>query len=137
MHLDLKKYFDIKFFKFIIVGVVNTIFGTAIMFCAYNIFNLGYWISSALNYILGSILSYFLNKYFTFQNKSKDVRTIFKFALNICVCYFVAYGIAKPVVKYVFSGFNGNFQDNLSMFVGMCIFVILNYIGQRNFAFKE
>ena len=85
MSFDLKKFFDIKFLKFIIVGIANTIFGTAVMFCAYNILNLNYWISSALNYILGSILSYFLNKYFTFQNKSKNSKTIVKFIINISI----------------------------------------------------
>ena len=137
MSCDFKKFFDIKFLKFIIVGIANTIFGTAVMFCAYNILNFNYWISSALNYILGSILSYFLNKYFTFQNKSKNSKTIVKFIINISVCYFIAYGAAKPIVRYIFSNFGTNIPDNLSMFAGMCLFVILNYIGQRYFAFKE
>ena len=35
--------------RFIIVGVVNTLFGTAIMFVFYNVFHLSYWISSASN----------------------------------------------------------------------------------------
>lgn len=53
---------DKKTIKFILVGIVNTIFGTTVMFVAYNMIGFSYWISSALNYILGSILSFFLNK---------------------------------------------------------------------------
>lgn len=53
------------------VGVVNTIVGTGVMFIAYNIFSASYWFSSALNYIIGSIVSYFLNRYFTFEYKKK------------------------------------------------------------------
>ena len=65
----IKNKFDITFVKFILVGIVNTVVGTAVMFIAYNAFHLSYWISSAANYVVGSVCSYFLNKYFTFQNK--------------------------------------------------------------------
>ena len=48
--------------KFIMVGVINTVVGNAIMFVFYNVFHLGYWFSSASNYFFGSIVSYLLNK---------------------------------------------------------------------------
>ena len=94
-----RKLFDRTFWKFILVGVVNTLFGTAIMFVFYNCLHLSYWLSSASNYFFGSILSYFLNKYFTFQNKSKSWKTVLKFAVNIGACYLVAYGMV-PVGGY-------------------------------------
>ena len=31
--------------------------------------DLGYWISSAANYVVGSVVSFFLNKHFTFRNE--------------------------------------------------------------------
>ena len=58
--------------RFIIVGVINTVIGTTIMFGMYNLLGINYWISTASNYILVSILSYYLNKHFTFKNKEKD-----------------------------------------------------------------
>lgn len=133
----MNKLFDKTFWKFILVGIVNTLFGTAVMFIAYNLFHLSYWISSAANYVLGSILSYFLNKYFTFQNKSKSVKVVLKFILNISVCYLLAYGIAKPLVRMVLTGAATTVQENGAMLVGMGLFVILNYFGQRYFAFNE
>ena len=68
----IKNILDITFWKFVLVGIVNTLVGTAVMFAAYNVLHLSYWISSASNYVVGSIVSYFLNKYFTFQNKEKS-----------------------------------------------------------------
>ena len=38
----LQKFFDKIFWKFILVGIVNTLFGTTIMFVFYNVFHLGY-----------------------------------------------------------------------------------------------
>ncbi len=133
----LRKFLDKTFWKFILVGVVNTLFGTAIMFVFYNVLHLSYWISSASNYFFGSILSYFLNKHFTFQNKSRSPKVVLRFILNITVCYGIAYGLAKPLVRWILRGFSVKVQDNLAMLVGMGLFVILNYIGQRFFAFKE
>ncbi|SEM30471.1 Putative flippase GtrA (transmembrane translocase of bactoprenol-linked glucose) [Ligilactobacillus sp. WC1T17] len=133
----LKQFFDITMLKFILVGIVNTAVGMGVMFLFYNLFHFNYWISSASNYIVGSIVSYFLNKYFTFQNKSKDAKVIVKFIINITVCYLVAYGVAKPVVVYLFSSFSQSVQDNAAMLAGSIFFVGLNYIGQRFWAFKQ
>lgn len=123
--------------RFIIVGVINTLFGTAIMFVFYNVFHLSYWISSASNYFFGSILSYFLNKSFTFKYGKADFKSIFRFTVNILVCYLLAYGIAKPVMRWALSGYSVTVQENVSMVLGMVLFVALNYLGQRFFAFKK
>ena len=47
----IKNKFDITFFKFILVGIINTVVGTAVMFIAYNVFHLSYWVSSAANHV--------------------------------------------------------------------------------------
>ena len=135
--MNIKKLFDITFLKFVLVGIANTVFGMAIMFILYNAFGVNYWISSAANYVCGSILSYFLNKYFTFQNKEKSFAVIVRFIINITICYFIAYGVAKPFVSYIFSGYGTKIQDNVAMLAGAGLFMILNYFGQRFFAFKE
>lgn len=137
MRKIIKNFIDETFCKFIVVGVINTLLGTSIMFLFYNIFHLSYWISSASNYFFGSILSYFLNKNFTFKNKVDGFRNIIYFILNISICYLVAYGIAKPVVKYVLSSFGKVTQENVAMFVGMCLFVVMNYLGQRFIVFGK
>lgn len=131
------KFFDITFWKFILVGVVNTIVGTGIMFLFYNVFHFSYWVSSASNYIFGSILSYFLNKAFTFRSKVPAGKTLWRFVINISLCYIVAYGGAKPLARLIFSGASQTVQENLAMVAGMCFFVALNYIGQRFFVFKN
>ena len=38
--------------RFILVGVINTLVGTVIMFGLYNLAHCSYWVSSASNYIL-------------------------------------------------------------------------------------
>lgn len=122
--------------RFIIVGIINTIVGTAIMFGMYNLAGCSYWLSSALNYGLTSILSYFLNKYYTFRYKGDMAGSALRFAINIAVCYLLAYGIAKPLVLHYVPG-SQSLQENIAMCVGMVLFVALNYSGQRLFAFRK
>lgn len=131
------KLIDKTTIKFILVGIINTLVGTAVMFGLYNGLHASYWISSAMNYIVGSIVSYFLNKYFTFQNKQKSIKQVVAFIVNITVCYLIAYGVAKPVIRFLLSFCNTVIQDNVAMLTGMVLFVGLNYIGQKFIVFNE
>lgn len=129
------KLIKLEQLRFIIVGCLNTAIGTTVMFVAYYL-GLGYWISTALNYIVGSIFSYFANKYFTFHSNTKDRKELFRFVVNIVVCYFIAYGVAKPIIIRVLGSGNG-FIDYVSMILGMMIFIVINYLGQKFFVFKR
>ena len=134
----IKKILSFEQSRFIIVGIMNTAIGMAAMFIAYNFFHLGYWLSSACDYIIGSIFSYFANKYFTFKVEKKSKKEVIRFIINILVCYFLAYGVAQPIMK----PFMGNLKlsveifEQLSMILGTGIFIILNYFGQKYFVFK-
>lgn len=133
----IKKILSLEQSRFIIVGVMNTIIGAAAMLIAYNVFHLGYWISSAMDYIIGSIFSYFANKYFTFKSEKKSVSEVIRFAINIVVCYFISYSVAKPIVEIVLKDMKLSISilEQFSMFFGMGIFIVLNYFGQKFFVF--
>jgi putative flippase GtrA len=117
------------------VGIINTFVGTAIMFGLYNIGGFGYWLSSAASYTLTSILSFFLNKYYTFNAKYWSYRMVAGFIVTILVSYLLAYGIAKPVVYSLLANFNRSIRDNTALILGMSLFTALNYAGQRFIAF--
>lgn len=146
----LKNFFDVRFLKFILVGILNTIVGMGLQFVFYNCFHWdefgwGVTLASFLGNFIGSVLSYFLNKYFTFKNTEKGWKPVFRFALNIAVCYVIAYVITANLVTWIcfansISMFGMKveaFAGNAGMAVGACMFVACNYIGQRFFAFKE
>ena len=130
-------FFDKKFLKFCLVGAANTLVGSGLMFVLYNLCNCSYNFSTVMNYVVGSILSYFLNRYFTFEVKEYSFRQVLKFALNIAVCWAIAYKLAQPLVELVLAGQPEKVQGNVAMAVGMVAFTGLNYIGQRFFAFAK
>ena len=128
---------DQKLLKFLLVGVANTLFGTAIMFSMYNFLHCNYYLSSFCNYFFGSILSYFLNKYFTFEYKKQNKEVIICFIINILLCYLFSYTIAQPLVTLLLKNqTNQQLKDNIAMLVGTGFFTVCNYFGQRLFVFK-
>lgn len=129
--------FDKKLLLFLLVGVLNTVVGAGIMFLLYNLAHFSYWISSMCNYIAGGILSYFLNKYVTFKNKEKSFKQILLFILNLVICYLIAYILAKWAIYKIFDTYSTTVKDNISMFVGMCLYTGLNYLSQRLIIFKD
>lgn len=133
----MKKLIDPTVLKFLLVGVFNTLVGCGTMFLLYNLAGCSYWFSSSANYVVGSVVSFFLNKYFTFQNRERSWKQVWKFVINVAVCYLIAYGAAKPVVLHLLADQSTVLQENAAMFTGMCIYTVLNYFGQRFFAFRN
>ena len=133
----MKKFFDPSMLRFLLVGVVNTLVGAGIMFLLYNLAGCSYWLSSAANYIIGGIVSFFLNKYFTFESKEWSWSQVWKFVLNVTVCYILGYGLAKPLALKALAGQSLKVQENVAMLVGMCLYTGFNYLGQKFFAFKK
>ena len=123
--------------RFLLIGLCNTAVGMGTMLMLYNIAGLSYWISSAGNYIVGSILSYALNKRFTFRSEESPKRAVPRFVLHILLCYLLAYGLAKQLALCLLAGSSLVLQDNVAMIVGSGVFMALNYLGQKRFVFPE
>lgn len=132
----MKKLIDPTVLRFLLVGTFNTLVGYGIMFLLYNAVGYSYWLSTAVNYVIVSAISFFLNKYFTFRNYEKSWRQAGRFMINIATCYLIAYGAAKRIVLYLLTGWPIRLQENAAMLIGMCIYTALNYIGQKLFAFR-
>ncbi len=102
----LKQFFDIKFWKFLMVGVINTIVGMGLQFLLYNLFGWekflwGVIAATLLGNLVGGTVSYLLNKHFTFKNKEKGWKPVFRFAVNIAACYVIAYVVISPIVSWI------------------------------------
>ncbi|WP_428985222.1 GtrA family protein [Succinatimonas hippei] len=134
----MNKFFDITFFKFIIVGIINTVVGATVMFICYNILDYSYWISSTLNYVVGGIISFVLNKNFTFKQKSHvDFKQVILFALIIISSYFFSYIISLNISHIFFYDYPVLIQENIALCLGMIIYTFINYLGQKLLVFTK
>jgi len=128
---------DEKLLKFVLVGLLNTAADAGLSFLLINLTDLNLWWCTAIPCALASVLSYFLNKHFTFKNTEKGWAPVLRFAVNIAACYLLAYGIAIPLMEWALSAAAPALRDNLTKVAGMCLFTGFNYLGQRLFAFRE
>ncbi len=134
----MKKLFDPSMWKFLLVGVANTLLSMVLMFALEF---LGYWPSTAIAYVAGAVLSFFLNRSFTFKSKAAFWPSVLKFAVNVAVCYAVGYGLARLLIRppalSELTAVPAVWFERLSKLVGMGLYTVLNYFGQRFFAFRE
>ena len=135
----LRKLISSSVIRFIIVGCFNTFLGLTLVFIFYQLFQLGYWLSTALATCIGSINNFFLSRTIVFPNNLNKWSTFAKFICVQAFCYLFAYRIAQPLVGFILQwklfSFIGSYQEQCAILIGMFIYVILNYILQRFFVF--
>ncbi len=132
----LKRLASWSFFRFVVIGVLNSLLGMGIMFGLYNLAGCSYWLSTAANYGITAVIGYLANKRFTFHDGRSALRLFPRFVVNILWCYAVAYGLARPLAAWALSFLPVAAQENLAMLAGMGLCGLLNYLGQRHFVFR-
>lgn len=147
----IKSLFDIKLWKFLLVGVLNTVVGEGLKALFLATTRLGPLPAGLISTVIASVMSYFLNKYFTFKYKGDGKGAALRFTLNILVCWALSNAIGLlliyPLLTHGEGGwFNGlrligteknGLADYIATYSASVLFVGFNYLGQRFFAFRE
>lgn len=145
----MKKIFDKSFVMYCIVGVLNFIVCTAIMFLLYNLGICSEDVAPLVNYGLGGIIWYVANLTLVFPGQKQTPGLVLRFILEIAVCYVICYYLLAPPL-YQLLAQSAWFQNaisflmhlpadqveaNCTMALGAILYAILNYFGQRFFVF--
>lgn len=106
MHI-VRKVWDIKFARFVVVGVFNTVFDLIMLNSMVAILNLPLLLANTISVSIGITVSYFLNRHFVFRvNPETDRVSISQF-----LKFFAITGLSVIVVQnsilYVFDVFVG------------------------------
>lgn len=128
----MKKLLEFSLTRFLLVGVGNTLLSAILMFLLEG---LGYWPSTAIAYAAGSVLSFFLNRSFTFHSGEAIGESAIRFLICTVVCYIVGYGLAQLFVRDI-GTLSLLWEERLRKMVGMCLYTLFNYCGQRFFIFR-
>ena len=139
------KDFIMEVIHFGMVGVINTLMGWGIMAVLYNLIHMNYWLSSGISYFIGSVFSYHANAKLTFKVEERDKWLPWRFACNIIVCYLVSFSVAQPFTARLLDAVglsaggrvSASLLDNISMILGMCLFIVMNFFGQKLFVFRK
>lgn len=134
--MKINKIFDKSFILFLIVGGTNTLVSAVLMFLLEKT---GYWVSTIIAYAVGAVISFFLNKKFTFKSEGKTTKSAVKFIINVAVCYIIAYSVAQPLATLILSATSLSplWIERVAKLFGMGLYTLINYFGQKFFAFKN
>ena len=134
--MKINKIFDKSFILFLIVGGINTLVSAVLMFLLEKT---GYWVSTVVAYAVGAAISFFLNKKFTFKSEGNTGKSAAKFIINVAVCYIIAYSVAQPLATLILSATNLSplLIERIAKLFGMGLYTLINYFGQKFFAFKN
>lgn len=91
---------------------------------------LPYDYSKGISFLLGTIVAYFINKYWTFEKKTKLYGEMGKFA----ILYVSTLGANVLVNRIVLNLFQSNL---LAFFMATGVSTVLNFIGQKWWVFKR
>ncbi len=125
---------------FLIIGGINTLLSYFISFALGAWAGLGLFPSTLIPYAVLSVPSFYFNRKYSFKSKAPLGPSALRFGIIITVCYFLSFGLNHLVVPWMrehwFPGI-GEIPYMLLRLLGIqAVFTILNYIGQRLWAFK-
>lgn len=122
-----------KILRFLLVGLVNTLIGLGVTLLLYHGFRTGYWFATALGNGCGIVVSYLLNRRFTFSAKTSLKNDWLRFLLVVLLSYLIAYRLSLYVIDFFLPSFGGTG----AILVGMILYTVLNFIGQNYWVFKK
>lgn len=117
--------------RFILVGVINTLVGLSIIYAAMYFFGFGIKSANLIGYLVGIIVSFTLNKKWTFKNRDRIGASLIRYLIVIGVAYVANLQTVIFSVSYL------HISPYLAQFIGVFPYTLIGYLGCRFFAFTN
>jgi len=115
-----------QFIRYNLVGVVNTIAGFSIIFILMFL-GVSATISNAIGYGIGSIISFYLNKKYTFKSTLKSKIVIFKFFTVLAISYGANFLVLQQLLKTI--------NPYLAQIGSAIVYTIISFLLVKFFVF--
>ena len=125
----IKKLLEDQRIRFLLVGVLNTIFGYGI-YALLVYFNVNIYIANVISTVLGELHSYLWNRFYTFKSKDKATKEILRFI----TVYLISFGISN-LILFVFVTKMGINKYLGGLFNLICT-TLISWFGHKYFSFK-
>ncbi len=121
------------FFKYISVGVINTLLTLIVTFFCYKILNIDYRISYAIGFFIGFLNSLVLNNIYTFKEKKNnfDFQYIIKFSIFFIFAFVVSEVVLIIMVEIL------HYYELASIVMSMVVYTLLSYLLFNKFVFQK
>jgi len=121
-----------KFLKFSIVGFVNTAGSYLLFFILLEIAHINYLVSSVSSYILGILISYFGNKYWTFRIVRSVRRLEF---IKYMILNLVGLSLNTLIMVILVEKYKIN--PLIAQIFAMSVVIFFNFFGSKFWVFRD
>lgn len=154
LNYALKMRVSKEFIRYCLVGMINTFAGLSTAYVFLNVLSSSYLVATAMAYVVGIIVSFSLNKIFTFKDESKNylvqfLTFVFTMLPSYVFSYFSGWLVAKFIFKLHFalvleckiSALTGimpaKVSDNIAILISMVIYLLLGFAVNKYLVFKN
>ena len=133
-NIKIKELF-IQFFKFGIVGAINTILSYVITNGCYYLLSLNEQFSNIIAFVITVFISFMLNGKFVFNNKQNE-RSFWKALFKVYAAYSITGLFLTAILLYVEERIFG-IPHYIATLMNLVITVPINFILNKFWAYKE
>lgn len=134
-YLDLLRSKLAQPLKFAAVGLMNTIVGLGLMYTLLHALQVPYWPSTMIGNAAGAVISFLLNRRYTFRYAGFHWQQLFTYVFVISASYWIAYRMGQAAsIQIMQLSLN---QEDTAILIGSILYTILNYTGQKYVVFRN
>lgn len=120
-----------QFVRFLLVGFFNTCLGYTIIFSCMYLLGLSPILSNALGYLIALLISFILNRTFTFRSRGRSSSELLRFLAVFAVAYCVNLAVLYELLKFSFT------HEAVSQILAGIVYVILSYMMNKFLVFRS
>lgn len=120
-----------QFFRFVLVGIANTVLGYAIIFGLMYLAEFSPEISNLSGYFFGLLISYVLNRNFTFESIQRRDVEFLRFIIVFAVAYLANLMVLIFLVRVVF------FSPGWAQVVSGGVYIVISYFLNKYYVFRS
>jgi len=119
-----------QFARFLLVGVLNTCLGYTIIFSSMYLLGLSPILSNALGYLIALLISFILNRTFTFKSRGRSSSELLRFLAVFAVAYCVNLAVLYELLNSSFT------HEAVSQIIAGVVYVVLSYVMNKFLVFR-
>lgn len=119
-----------QFSRFVVVGVLNTLLGYCVIFAAMYLAGMTPEASNMAGYGIGLVVSYVLNRNYTFKSKQRHRREIIRFFWVFLVAYASNFIVLLILIHQL------NLHEGMSQVLAGIVYVVFSYLMNKYYVFK-
>ncbi len=119
-----------SFLRFSAVGVINTALGLTVIFALMRFGGVQYIVANAIGYAVGTVVSFILNRSWTFYHKGPVLSSALRWILVISIAY--GANVCVVIASHEYFGID----RYASQALGVVAYTGLSYLGGRFYAFS-